>query len=887
MAEEEKPEILKDYTLIKDIGEGNFGKVKLSTLNSTNEKYAIKILNKEKLKQQTKSSSFNEIEIISKLNHPNIIHVEKILEDNKNHYIIMEYCDKGELFDYIVTKDKLEQIEAAIFFYQLINGVEYLHKKGFVHRDLKPENLLLTKDKILKIIDFGLCHDFNGTKLLKSKCGSPSYAAPEILKGFPYDGFKTDIWCCGITLYAMLCGYLPFDGDDNQEIFRQIVECSPDFPPFLGDDSINLLIGLLNPDPKRRLTISQIKSHPFYLKGKDCFLIQYDDIYDDDDDDNNINEEEENEINENYKVNDPKKKIGFSSVRKLKDDNQIFNNIQSIKIKKNKNFKSNIYDNIFTNIIYDDESNDSNDRQIGNKNIEKDKESDKYDKAKKRKINQLSGLANNNNNNNNKNNKFIQTEQNQEYQEDKTSFLARILKNKLKDRKLKFDSNKLFFYNKNSINKKTLRQNYHSSSLSTQKTKETNVNNEFSSDARIDSCKSTKRTKNEKVFFTKREESHKSKGVDIIKLLNEKNNNNFKDKINNKELKLKTDNLNFFQKFLINKNKTLNDTSEKSPLKTHGINFNLVLTKNKERNKNKNLSSEENRKDRHLSEKKNSIHAKCNILFSQKRKKCDTVKKTIAFINKSKSPNSPYANPKNNYFQRNNNFNKHFDSIYGNDIIQRKLTDNIKTRTSYGWRSCLATKRRGKKMKFNMNKRFDIKITNLNSGPNTLKKEGRKYFVKSFPSHKKEKIEQIVMSKNQVLNEAFKTEPKYNHFLDKVIKKINSKKEVDKSQKTITCNNINNKLIFNRKFKNEEEKHMINMLNFEKNNKTNSINNNKENMGCPFLINYNKNNEKAKLKAKIHLKGNKKFLLNPKILEKKLNSKNKIKRIFPNLATNN
>ena len=874
MVEEEKPEILKDYALIKDIGEGNFGKVKLSVLNSTNQKYAIKILNKEKLKQQTKSSSFNEIEIISKLNHPNIIHVQKILEDNKNHYIIMEYCDNGELFDYIVNKDKLEQIEASIFFYQLINGVEYLHKKGFVHRDLKPENLLLTKNKILKIIDFGLCHDFNGTKLLKSKCGSPSYAAPEILKGFPYDGFKTDIWCCGITLYAMLCGYLPFDGNDNQEIFRQIIECSPDFPSFLGDDCINLLNGLLNPDPKRRLTINQIKNHPFYLKGKDCFLIQYDDIYDDD-----ANEEEENEINENYLVNGPKKKIGFSSVRKLKDNDYKYNNIQSIKIKKNKNFKSNIYDNIFTNIEYDDdESNDSNDKQIINKINDKDNDNGKEND--KRKLNKLSILINNNS----KNNKFIKTEQNQD---DKTSFLARILKNKIKDRKLKFDSNKLFFYNQNSINKKSLRQNYHSSSLSTQKTKETNINNEFSSDARIDSCKSTKKNKNDKVYFTKREDSHKNKGVDIIKLLNENANINFKDKINNLELKFKTDNLNFFQKFLINKNKTINDTSEKSPLKTHGINFNLVLTKAKERNKNKNFSSEENRKDRHFSEKKNTIHTKCNILFTQKRKKCDTVKKTIAFINKSRSPNSPYTNTKNNYYQRNSNFNKHFDSIYGNDIIQRKLTDNIKNGTNYGWRSCLATKRRGKKMKFNMNKRFDIKITNLNSGPYTLKKEGRKYFVKSFPNHKKNNIEQIVISKNQILNEAFKTEPKYNHFLDKVIKKINSKKDIGKSQKTITCNNMKNKLTFNTKYNNEEEKHVINLLNFEKNNKTNSINNNKDYKSGPFLINYCKNNERTKQKTKIHLKGNKKFLLNPKILDKNLNIKNKMKKIFPNLVSNN
>ena len=114
---EEKPFILKDYTFIKDIGEGNFGKVKLSTLNSTKEKYAIKILDKEKLKSQTKSTLFNEIEIISRLKHPNIIYVDKILEDEKNYYIVMEYCEKGELFDYIVEKERLNPIEASIFFY--------------------------------------------------------------------------------------------------------------------------------------------------------------------------------------------------------------------------------------------------------------------------------------------------------------------------------------------------------------------------------------------------------------------------------------------------------------------------------------------------------------------------------------------------------------------------------------------------------------------------------------------------------------------------------------------------------------------------------------------------------------------------------------------------
>ena len=347
---DENPVILNDYTLIKDIGEGNFGKVKLAKLKSTKEKFAIKILDKEKLKTQTKSTLFNEIEIISRLDHKNIIHVEKILEDSKNHYIVMEYCEKGELFDYIVNKERLNPAEASLFFYQLINGVEYIHKQGFAHRDLKPENLLLTKEKILKIIDFGLCHDFDGENFLHTKCGSPSYAAPEILKGFPYDGFKTDIWCCGIILYAMLCGYLPFDGDNNQEIFQSIVECKPEFPDFLEDDSVNLLIWILNSDPKERISIEEIKYHPFYLKGKNYYTIQYEESEISDTEKNN----EINDINylrNGYSID--KRKFGYSTNRRQKGNLYTFNNINNIKrfkMRDNKHFKNNIYQKIFNGL---------------------------------------------------------------------------------------------------------------------------------------------------------------------------------------------------------------------------------------------------------------------------------------------------------------------------------------------------------------------------------------------------------------------------------------------------------------------------------------------------------------------------------------------------------
>ena len=152
---------LTNYKFLKTLGEGNFGKVKLAIFKNTNEEFAIKILNKKKIKIKMKNTLFLENEIVKKLHHKNIVYVSEILEDDKNYYIIMEYCKGGELFDYIVQKQRLCEDEASIFFYQLINGVEYIHSQGVAHRDLKPENLLFNEKGILKIIDFGLSHEFD------------------------------------------------------------------------------------------------------------------------------------------------------------------------------------------------------------------------------------------------------------------------------------------------------------------------------------------------------------------------------------------------------------------------------------------------------------------------------------------------------------------------------------------------------------------------------------------------------------------------------------------------------------------------------------------------------------------------------------------------------
>ena len=269
---------IANYTLKEDIGEGNFGKVKLAIYEETGEKFAIKILNKKQIKIKMKNTIFKENEIITKFNHINVIFVFAIIEDENNFYIVMEYCKKGELFDYIVAHQYLSEEQSSIFFYQLINGVEHIHSRGIAHRDLKPENLLLTENNILKIIDFGLSHEFDEINYLSTKCGSPSYAAPEIIKGEKYDGFKTDIWCCGIILYAMVCGYLPFDGEDNDVLFKNIVECNPEIPDYLSYDCQELIMDILKEDPNERITIEGIKKSKFYLKGKKLCNIDYNQI---------------------------------------------------------------------------------------------------------------------------------------------------------------------------------------------------------------------------------------------------------------------------------------------------------------------------------------------------------------------------------------------------------------------------------------------------------------------------------------------------------------------------------------------------------------------------------------------------------------------------------
>ena len=183
----------------------------------------------------------------------------------------MEYASGGELFDYIVDKTRLDNRESCRFFHQIISGVEYIHKLGIVHRDLKPENLLLDSEKNIKIVDFGLSNTYQMGECLQTACGSPCYAAPEMIAGNKYHGLNVDLWSCGVILFAMVSGYLPFEDPNTSLLYKKILSCEYESPNWVSDSTRDLISKILNVDPEKRFTIEEIRTHPWFYKVKSEF----------------------------------------------------------------------------------------------------------------------------------------------------------------------------------------------------------------------------------------------------------------------------------------------------------------------------------------------------------------------------------------------------------------------------------------------------------------------------------------------------------------------------------------------------------------------------------------------------------------------------------------
>ncbi|KAG6529738.1 hypothetical protein ZIOFF_011952 [Zingiber officinale] len=238
--------VLQNYKLGKTLGIGSFGKVKIAEHLLTGHKVAIKILNRRKVKSMEMEEKVRrEIKILRLFMHPHIIRLYEVIETHSDIFVVMEYVKSGELFDYIVEKGRLQEVEARRFFQQIISGVEYCHRNMVAHRDLKPENLLLDSKCNVKIADFGLSNVMRDGHFLKTSCGSPNYAAPEVISGKLYAGPEVDVWSCGVILYALLCGIYTL-------------------PSHLSALARDLIPKMLVVDPMKRITIPQIREHAWF-----------------------------------------------------------------------------------------------------------------------------------------------------------------------------------------------------------------------------------------------------------------------------------------------------------------------------------------------------------------------------------------------------------------------------------------------------------------------------------------------------------------------------------------------------------------------------------------------------------------------------------------------
>lgn len=237
----------------------------MATHAVTGHKVAVKILNKAKIKQLGMEEKVQrEINILHLCTHPHIIRLYEVIDTPTDIFLVNEYVSGGELFDYIVSKGRLSADEARSFFHQIVSGVEYCHFQKIVHRDLKPENLLLDANSNIKIADFGLSNLMRDGDFLRTSCGSPNYAAPEVISGHLYAGPEVDVWSCGVILYALLCGSLPFDDESIPNLFKKIKSGMYSLPTHLSQLAKNLIPRMLEVDPMKRITIPEIRVHPWF-----------------------------------------------------------------------------------------------------------------------------------------------------------------------------------------------------------------------------------------------------------------------------------------------------------------------------------------------------------------------------------------------------------------------------------------------------------------------------------------------------------------------------------------------------------------------------------------------------------------------------------------------
>lgn len=258
------------YEIGKQLGQGTFAKVFYARNLTTGLAVAIKMINKDKvMKVGLMEQIKREISIMRLVKHPNILQLYEVMASKSKIYFVLEYAKGGELFNKIAKGGKLSEDVARKYFQQLVSAVDFCHSRGVYHRDLKPENLLLDENENLKVSDFGLSALAESKRqdgLLHTTCGTPAYVAPEVLSRKGYDGAKADVWSCGVILFVLVAGYLPFHDTNLIEMYRKISRAEFRCPRFFSTELKDLLHKILVPDPSTRISISRIKRSAWYRK---------------------------------------------------------------------------------------------------------------------------------------------------------------------------------------------------------------------------------------------------------------------------------------------------------------------------------------------------------------------------------------------------------------------------------------------------------------------------------------------------------------------------------------------------------------------------------------------------------------------------------------------
>jgi serine/threonine protein kinase len=264
--EVEVPSAFSSYEIVSQIGVGGFSAVVLVREKATNAEYACKIVTRKLL---TESGTFHrfeqEVRLLEQMHHPRIVRIVDVLFQEVYIFVLMEYCSRGELFKYIAEHGRLRESECRRMFADVVSAVAYLHARGIAHRDIKPENILLDENMVPKVADFGLCRIVQRSHLMATPCGSPIYAAPEVVSGQSYDGRMSDIWSLGVVLFVMATASTPWENVSPVQLFKEITKGQFRIPGYISAELRALIRAVMKVAPEERPTIEDLANHSWLV----------------------------------------------------------------------------------------------------------------------------------------------------------------------------------------------------------------------------------------------------------------------------------------------------------------------------------------------------------------------------------------------------------------------------------------------------------------------------------------------------------------------------------------------------------------------------------------------------------------------------------------------